>query len=59
MDKLGEARSLLGSELRVINIGLDIFYIALTEQRVKAVDVNWNPPAKLDKESEDILDKLL
>jgi hypothetical protein len=55
----GSARKLLDSELRVINLGLDIFYNALTSQNVKAIDVDWKPAPKLDKESEDILDKIL
>jgi hypothetical protein len=54
-----EARKLFGVELRVINIGLDIFYNALQMQNVKAVDVNWKPAPKLEKETEDILDKIL
>jgi hypothetical protein len=53
------ARRLLDSDLNVVNIGLDIFYNALKLQNVKVVDVNWNPPPKLDKETEDLLDKIL
>jgi hypothetical protein len=47
------ARRLLDSELNVVNIGLEIFH------NIKVVDVNWSPPPKLDKETEDILDKIL
>ena len=54
-----EARKLFDVELRVINIGLDIFYNALQMQNVKAVDVSWRPAPKLEKETEDILDKIL
>jgi hypothetical protein len=53
------ARRLLDSDLNVVNIGLDIFYNALKLQNIKVVDVNWNPPRKLDKETEDLLDKIL
>jgi hypothetical protein len=53
------ARPLLDSELKVVNIGLEIFYNALKLQNIKVVDVNWNPPPKLDKETEDLLDKIL
>jgi hypothetical protein len=52
-------KNLLDSELNVINVGLEIFYNALKLQNVKVIDVSWSPPAKLDKETEDILDKLL
>jgi hypothetical protein len=52
-------RRLLDSELNVVNIGIEIFYNALKLQNIKVVDVNWNPPPKLDKETEDLLDKIL
>jgi hypothetical protein len=53
------ARRLLDSELNIVNIGLEIFHNALKLQNIKVVDVNWSPPPKLDKETEDILDKIL
>jgi hypothetical protein len=53
------ARRLLDSELNVVNIGLEIFYNALKLQNIKVVHANWNPPPKLDKETEDLLDKIL
>jgi len=53
------ARHLLDSELNVVNIGLEIFHNALKHQNIKVVDVNWSPPPKLDKETEDLLDKIL
>jgi hypothetical protein len=56
---MAEAKKLFNVELKVINIGLDIFYNALQMQNIKAVDVNWRPAPKLEKETEDILDKLL
>jgi hypothetical protein len=52
-------RGLLDSELNVVNIGLDIFYNALKLQNIKVLDLNWIPPPKLDKETEDLLDKIL
>ncbi len=52
-------KPLLDSELNVLNIGLEIFFSALKLQDIKVVDVMWNPPAKLDKETEDVLDKIL
>jgi hypothetical protein len=57
--EMAEAKKLFDVELKVINIGLDIFYDALQMQNVKAVDVNWRPTPKLEKETEEILDKLL
>ncbi|MFB0569422.1 MAG: fdrA domain protein [Nitrososphaeria archaeon] len=54
-----EASKLFGSPLKVINIGLDVFYQALKDQGVEAVQVSWKPPIKLEKEYEDILSKIL
>jgi hypothetical protein len=56
---LTTARRLLDSELNVVNIGLEIFHNALKLQNIKVIDVNWSPPPKLDKETEDLLDKIL
>ncbi len=53
------ARRLLNSDLNVVNIGLEIFHNALKLQNVKVVDVNWSPPPKLDKATEELLDKIL
>lgn len=50
---------LFTSELKVINIGLDIFNDALKAQGVTVVQVSWQPPPKLEKEYEDILSKIL
>lgn len=54
-----DAAAMLSSELNVINVGLEIFYNALKLQNVKVLDVNWNPPPKLEKETQDLLDKML
>jgi len=50
---------LLSSELRVINIGLEIFKEALEAQNVRVAQVSWQMPIKLEKEYEDILSKIL
>lgn len=50
---------LFSSELRVINVGLEIFNDALKAQGVDVVQVSWQPPPKLEKEYEDILSKML
>jgi hypothetical protein len=55
----GSSRPLLDRELNVVNIGLEIFYDALKLQNIKVINVNWNPSLKLDKETEDIIDKIL
>jgi len=50
---------LFSSELKVINIGLELFNDALKAQNVNSVQVSWQPPPKLEKEYEDILSKML
>jgi hypothetical protein len=50
---------LFSSELKVINIGLEIFNDALKAQGVDSVQVSWQPPPKLEKEYDDILSKIL
>ena len=50
---------LFSSELKVINIGLEIFNDALKAQGVDSVQVSWQPPTKLEKEYEDILEKIM
>lgn len=50
---------LLGSELKVINIGLEIFRDALEDQGVTVAQVSWEKLPKLEKEYDDILKKIL
>ncbi len=50
---------LFNSELKVINIGLEIFKSDLESQKVPVVQVSWRPYPKLEKEYEDILSKIL
>ena len=42
MNKIDE---LLKQDITAINLGLERFYDDLKEQKVKAVQVNWRPPA--------------
>jgi hypothetical protein len=58
-EKTTDAAMMLDSELNVVNVGLEIFYNALKLQNIKVLDVNWNPPPKLEKETQDLLDKML
>jgi len=50
---------LFKSELKVINIGLEIFNEAMEAQGAKSVHVTWKPAPKLEKEYEDILSKIM
>jgi hypothetical protein len=58
-EKTADAGRMLDSELNVINVGLEIFYNALKLQNIKVLDVNWKPPLKLERETQDLLDKIL
>jgi len=50
---------LLRSELKVINVGLELFKEALEDQSVSVAQVSWQKPPKLEKDYEDILAKIL
>lgn len=50
---------LFTSDLKVINIGLELFRDALEAQAVDVAQVSWQMPIKLEKEYEDILSKIL
>jgi len=53
------AQNLLGSELVVVNLGLDIFRQALESQKVKCVQIDLTQAPKLEKKLADALDRLL
>jgi hypothetical protein len=57
--KKSAGSELLGSELLVINLGLDIFRQALEAQKVKCVQVDLAQAPKLEKKLVDALDRLL
>lgn len=59
MAKKTTAQNLLGSELVVLNLGLDIFRQALESQNVKCVQVDLTQAPKLEKKLADALDRLL
>jgi hypothetical protein len=50
---------LLGSELVVLNLGLDIFRQALESQKVSCAQVDLSQAPKLEKKLADALDRLL
>ena len=51
-------KRLLGAELRVVNIGLDLFAAALEEQGVTAVHMDWRPSAAGDARLGELLERL-
>lgn len=56
--KAGKGSDIIGQEMRVINIGLDIFKEALDAQGVKTIQVDWEVPAKGDEKVLEILKKM-
>lgn len=59
MAKTSRQSALLGSELVVLNLGLDIFRESLKNQNVKCAQVDLTRAPKLEKKLADALDKLL
>jgi len=57
--KKAAPRKLLGSDLVVLNLGLDIFRQALESQKVECVQVDLTQAPKLEKKLADALDRLL
>jgi len=49
---------LLQEDLRVINLGLEVFAHSLQEKEVEVVPVNWSPPAGGDQEMQELLRRL-
>lgn len=56
---MSEKEQGLDEKLKVINVGLEIFYESLLSQRVDVVQVDWRPPAGGDEKMAKLLDKLL
>lgn len=54
----GKGSDIIGQEIRVINVGLDIFKEALDAQGVKTIQVDWEVPAKGDEKILEILKKM-
>lgn len=46
-------------ELKVINVGVELFAEELRKQGVKVVQVDFKPPRKLDEDIEEILSKII
>ena len=55
--KQSDTKKLTNSELRVINIGAEIFYHSLRNQGVKVIHVDWQPPAGGDLDLIKLLEK--
>ena len=56
---MANLRSLMDARPIAINLGLQEFAKSLQDQGIQVIHVDWSPPAPVDEEMEDILDKLL
>jgi len=45
-------------KLKIVNVGIKLFYDTAILQKAEAVHVNWQPAPKLEKEIEDILQRI-
>ena len=52
---MGTGKPLLGSDLKVINIGLSLFAETLQQGNVPVMDLNWQPPVEGDQNRTGIL----
>ena len=55
----GDPLKLLKTKPRIINIGLEHFYHELKRQGITVAHVVWRPKPKLEKELEEILEKIM
>lgn len=59
MDPQPKKSLLQDTEMKVVNVGLELFAQSLQEQDVKVVHVAWKPPADGDPELIKMLEQLL
>lgn len=58
MDDENKAAQLLGSELTVINVGLESFAADLEGRGIAVLHLDWSPPAGGDATLADLLSRL-
>ena len=44
---------------RVLAVGVSVFAESLRRQGLEVVELDWSPPVEVEKDLEDILDKLM
>jgi hypothetical protein len=55
---MSSKRTVLGREIRVINIGIERFSEDLKEANVPVIQMDWRPPAGGDRKLIELLDSL-
>ena len=53
-----DKKNILDIDLKVINIGIKIFYDSLRSQDSKVIHVDWQPPAGGESDLANLIDKL-
>ncbi len=51
-------KNLIGSPVKVVNVGLDMFASDLKRQSIDVIQVDWKPPAGGDPKLAKLLSKL-
>jgi FdrA protein len=52
------SRNVIERPLRIVNLGLTVFYESLKSQEAEVMQVDWKPPAGGNQELADILSRL-
>ncbi|MCK5763910.1 MAG: fdrA domain protein [Clostridiales bacterium] len=55
---MSKVNELFKKEISVVNVGLESFYNELKSQDVKAIHVDWRPPACGNKKMSSLLSRL-
>lgn len=55
---MNKIQELFQSDVRVINIGLELFNQSILDQGKKSIQVDWKPPANGDPRLMEILEKM-
>jgi FdrA protein len=58
-EKENRVTSLLCEQVKVVNVGLNIFHKAIVEQEGSSVQVDWRPPAGGDTRLAALLSKVI
>ena len=53
-----QRKSLLSDEIKVVNIGAELFAEAIKAQGTEVIQVRWRPPAGGNKKTQSMLDRL-
>lgn len=54
-----DTKTKLSNNMKILNVGLELFYNELKKQGGNVIHVEWKPPVKLEKDIEDILSKVM